>query len=277
MSLLLLSVLIASLLGSLHCVGMCGGFVAFYAGGDASQKGQAWKGHTAYNGGRLVGYVLLGVLVGSAGAALNLVGNIAGFQRSAAVIAGVMMVVWGIASLVWQRRTLGWQPKLPVRWQQWLTKIHRSFMQRPPTSRALMLGLMSGLLPCGWLYAFVLTAAATGSPFWGGMVMASFWMGTVPALLGLGVGIRWLGQRLRAYLPTLSAVSVLLIGLVTLWSRATVPVVMPAKAAIQKAKQRTPQEQLKAIKMRRKKGHCACHKKKKRPAPRTRTQRPAVR
>lgn len=174
MSVLLLSVFVASLLGSLHCVGMCGGFVAFYAGGDDSSTADKWRGHAAYSMGRWFAYTLLGVVVGTAGAMLDLAGRAAGLQRSAAVVAGAVMVVWGIAMLAWQRRKLGFQPKLPAFIQNILLSIHRNLHQRPPTLRAFLLGMMAGILPCGWLHAFVLTAAATGSPLYGGLVMTAF-------------------------------------------------------------------------------------------------------
>lgn len=259
MFILYLSVLTASLLGSLHCVGMCGGFVAFYAGGDVSEGRQQWLAHLAYSGGRWLAYVLLGVAVGSVGAAFDLAGRTAGMQRSAAVIAGAVMIVWGLAMLAVQRReVLGWQPKLPLFWQRWLMTFHRNLQQKPPTTRAILLGMMSGVLPCGWLYAFVLTAAATANPLQGALVMTAFWAGTLPAMLGLGVSIQWLGQRLRRHLPTLSAVSILVIGFVTLWQRATVTVMMPARAAVQQAKKQSATQRLKAIQMKKKKGHCAC-------------------
>ena len=57
------SVLLASLLGSPHCAGMCGGFVCFYSGQDG--RGQT-RAHAAYNLGRLVSYLVLGLLAGSA-------------------------------------------------------------------------------------------------------------------------------------------------------------------------------------------------------------------
>src|SRR5690606_18807129 len=52
--------------------------------------------------------------------------------------------------------------------------------------RAALLGVSTGLLPCGWLYAFALSAAATGSARDGALVMAAFWLGSVPALVGVG-------------------------------------------------------------------------------------------
>ena len=69
MTALIATVLGASLLGSAHCAGMCGGFVAFYAGGAASLRGRAaWSCHLAYNGGRLAAYATLGGAAGLLGA-----------------------------------------------------------------------------------------------------------------------------------------------------------------------------------------------------------------
>ena len=93
---LLLSVLGASLLGSVHCAAMCGGFVCLYSGtGSARQTGAA--PHAAYNAGRLFSYLLLGALAGSVGHGVDRIGGVAGIGRLAAIIAGALMVVWGAA------------------------------------------------------------------------------------------------------------------------------------------------------------------------------------
>ena len=59
-------------------------------------------------------------------------------------------------------------------------RVNRLVRERPPVARALLLGLFSTLLPCGWLYAFAVLAAGTGGPWTGMLVMAAFWAGTVP-------------------------------------------------------------------------------------------------
>ncbi len=100
MSTLLTGVFIASLLGSLHCVGMCGGFVAFYSGADGSGGARRLLSHAAYSGGRLVAYSILGLAAGAIGAALDLAGSLAGVQRIAAVAAGAVMIAWGILALL---------------------------------------------------------------------------------------------------------------------------------------------------------------------------------
>ncbi|HEY0971648.1 MAG TPA: sulfite exporter TauE/SafE family protein, partial [Gemmatimonadales bacterium] len=75
---LALAVLVASLVGSPHCAGMCGPFVCFYAGAGAGARPVArWAAHAAYNGGRLLSYLALGALAGTLGAGLDAAGSMA--------------------------------------------------------------------------------------------------------------------------------------------------------------------------------------------------------
>jgi hypothetical protein len=218
---LLATVLTASLAGSLHCAGMCGGFVAFYAGRDASGRGARWAGHTAYNGGRLASYLLLGSVAGMLGAAVDLAGSLAGVQQIAAFAAGALMVVWGVYALL-QALDLP-LPAIPVpRFVHRITsRAYHSMRERPPVFRALLLGLFSTLLPCGWLYAFAVLAAGTGGPWPGMAVMAAFWIGSVPVMLGLGVSLQWLSVPLRRRLPVVTAAVLIVVGLLWLVGRST--------------------------------------------------------
>jgi hypothetical protein len=85
--------------------------------------------------------------------------------------------------------------------------------------RAGLLGVTAALLPCGWLYAFVVVAGGTGSMVDGAFVMAAFWLGTVPVLLGIGVGVQSAAGRLRRHVPLLSAAALLVLGTLTVMSR----------------------------------------------------------
>jgi len=75
------------------------------------------------------------------------------------------------------------------------------------------------LLPCAWLYAFVATAAGTGSPVRGALVMAFFWAGTVPALAAIGVLARGALGPLSRRLPLVTASLLVVVGLLTLGQR----------------------------------------------------------
>ena len=215
---LLSMVFVASLLGSLHCAGMCGPFVAFYAGTQGEAQRATWA-HLAYNGGRLVTYVALGGAAGAVGAALNLAGETANIARVAALLAGGLMVLWGAFSVA-----IALGVRLPA-WSKWsglerlLGAASRQVLRRPPIVRALALGLLTTFLPCGWLYAFVLAAASTASPLAGVLLMFFFWLGTVPVMLGMGFGIEQLSRLLGRHVRTATAMIVLVLGVLTLVGR----------------------------------------------------------
>jgi len=207
------AVFIASLLGSAHCAGMCTPFVCFYAGADARASG--W-GHLAYNGGRLVSYLILGALAGAVGAGIQQVGYGVGVSRAAASVAGILMIVWGVVQLMVVRGVKIPAPAPLEAAQQWMASRLRDVRDLAPTARALTVGLLTTLLPCGWLYAFVITAAGTGSVADAMLVMAVFWAGTLPMMLAIGVGIRRLAGPLRDKLPVFSALVLVAIGLYSL-------------------------------------------------------------
>ncbi|TWT40771.1 sulfite exporter TauE/SafE family protein [Botrimarina hoheduenensis] len=223
MTSLLLAVLAASLFGSLHCAGMCGPLCAIAVSGNR-RGGSVAALHAAYHGGRLVSYALVGAIAGSAGAMLDLASTLAGLQPFALAAAGGMMILFGFAEIARQQkfdnalaRWGHWRP--PQRWTQTIQRGQRFAAKQPALPRALVIGLLTTLLPCGWLYAFVVTAAGAGAPLTGATVMAVFWLGTLPVMLTLGVGVRRLSGLLGDRLPVLTATALVAVGLVTLSGR----------------------------------------------------------
>src|SRR5205823_3884811 len=95
---LIAAVFLASLLGSLHCAGMCGAFLAFAVGAEDPGAGRRAALQGAYHIGRLCTYLVFGAVAGGVGAALDLGGSLVGVQRVAAVLAGSMMVVFGVGA-----------------------------------------------------------------------------------------------------------------------------------------------------------------------------------
>jgi hypothetical protein len=94
----------------------------------------------------------------------------------------------------------------------------RALHAQPPEVRGLVLGLLTTLLPCGFLYGFVAIAAGTGSWAGGMAVMAVFWAGTLPVMAGFGlVAQRALGP-LRRRLPVFTAVILIAFGLAAVYS-----------------------------------------------------------
>jgi hypothetical protein len=220
---LIVPVLAASLVGSVHCAGMCGGFAAFYAGSDVGSGKRRVAAHAAYNLGRLATYLTLGAIAGGLGSAIDLAGRAAGVGRIAGVLAGALMLVWAL-SLLMEHAGISW---MRLRLPRWIESAVSGSLSRlrtkPPVVRAALLGLSSTLLPCGWLYAFAISAGGTGTALGGMTVMAFFWAGTVPMMLGLGLGVQHLSARVRRHLPVVTAVALFAVGLAGVFSRFNVP------------------------------------------------------
>ncbi|HEX5101529.1 MAG TPA: sulfite exporter TauE/SafE family protein [Polyangiaceae bacterium] len=215
-------VLLASVGGSLHCAAMCGPFMAAVTGfGPAGRAGPA--AHVAYHLGRLGTYLALGAAGGLVGSALDLAGKAAGFGRVSALVAGLVLVAWGASALVVRERLVKLGRRAPRREKSLLGRALGWLGRFPPVPRALLLGLSTTLVPCGWLYAFVATAAGTGDVASALGVMFVFWLGTLPALVAAGVGLRGLFARLGARARTVSAVLIAVSGVVLLGVRVEAP------------------------------------------------------
>ncbi len=200
-------VLAASLIGSLHCVAMCGPLVGLHGGA------QSLRLAIVHSLGRLSTYVVLGAIAGAIGRAVDLAGDLAVVQRAATLVAGGVIVVWGIAQLA---TALGWRTaRVGHRSAAFATGLVQ-LRSRPPARRAWLTGVLTGLLPCGWLWAFVVAAAGTGSMLEGAATMGAFWLGTVPVMLGvLTIGGALL-SRIRARIPAITAVTLIALGIATL-------------------------------------------------------------
>lgn len=209
----LAGVLIASLLGSVHCGAMCSAF-ACLANGRA-QTG-AW-----YHGGRLLAYLVLGSAAGTLGAGLDTAGLMVNVQRTATLVTGAALIVWGLVQLrqvMRARQYVG-----ASRWGGVLGRQLALTAQWDPRARATAIGLTTGLLPCGWLWAFVATAMGSGTPLRAAMVMAVFWVGTVPMLLAVTAGARRLGPMANVRWPLASASLVVALGVGQLASHLLMP------------------------------------------------------
>jgi uncharacterized protein len=216
----LVAVLTLSLFGSLHCAGMCGALVAFAVGGSESCSHLTRVAlQAAYHGGRWCSYALLGAACGLVGAALDLGGSLVGLQRVACVLAGAMMVVVGVVAVLRYGGVRLPALSVPAWFSRLLRVGQRAAVGLRPLPRAATIGLITALLPCGWLYAFAIVAAGTGSAGWGAAVMTAFWLGTVPILVSVGTAVQaWTGTLGRR-LPLVTAVLIVLVGLGTIAQR----------------------------------------------------------
>lgn len=217
---LALSVLGASVVGSPHCAGMCGGIAGCCSGVGCSSTKAAVATGSAYHATRLVSYATVGAIAGAFGSALEEGGAMVGIQRIAAIAAGVTVALIGTSMLLSAAGigTRTW--KLPGIVQRAISAIHRAASTMAPLKRSILLGLATPLLPCGWLWAFAAVAAGTASAAEGAVVMAMFWLGTVPILVAVGSSISVLGGSKRRALAGLAGVSLIAVGIYTASARA---------------------------------------------------------
>lgn len=204
----LVAILAASLAGSLHCAAMCGP-IALLARGES-------RWHPAfYHLGRLTGYAGLGAAAGAFGAEL-VSGTAAGgfashLQAGFAAVLALLLIATGLR---WIR---GGPPATPGgRLLQGALErgVRRSLGLSAP-ARNLSIGLLSVLLPCGWLYTFVLAAAGSGSALAGAAVLVTFWLGTVP-VFALGTWLsraRWLPRPSGVWLKRGVGAAMIVLGL----------------------------------------------------------------
>jgi hypothetical protein len=215
---LLIAVLVASFVGSLHCVGMCGPLVAFAVGNPTGGRtvARTWL-HAAYHGGRLLTYALVGALCGALGAAIDHGGARLGCHRAAALLAGAMMIAVGLGAALRAAGVRLPQVPLPGLIHRFLFAGQRAAFALTPLPRAFSIGLLTAFLPCGWLYLFALKAAETGSPWRGALFMIAFWLGSVPALVLVGASVQTLARLFGRRLPLATAGVIILLGVSTLF------------------------------------------------------------
>ncbi len=209
------------LLGSAHCVGMCGGFVLMYSmelsgGGTASDvrmipSAAPAAAHLMYNAGRVLTYSIVGGFMGYAGSFVEAAGRIRGVQGSALLVAGVFMVVMGFNLLGIIGRP-DMMESAAVSESGLFRRAFRRLLGMKSPVAVFPLGLMLGLVPCGLSYTMEIKAASSGG-FWQGFsLMAAFGLGTAPALAGLGFVSAALAARLRERIYKAAAVLVTLMG-----------------------------------------------------------------
>lgn len=217
---LVVGVLVASLLGSVHCAAMCGAFTCLSArpGGGAQASS-----HVAYNVGRLMSYVTLGIVAGALGARVDLVGARGGMTHLATSVAGILMMIWAAGMFAVELGVRVPMTLAPAWAKRLLGSALVASRDRSARTRALLVGLLTTLLPCGWLYTFVIVAGGTGSAARGAIVMAAFWAGTVPMLVTVGAGAARLLGPFSRRLPLVSAALVLVLGVLSIVGKTRAP------------------------------------------------------
>jgi len=214
----IITILSIAFLGSFgHCVGMCGGIVLAYSTikiEPTSSKLSKTKAHLLYSFGRVFTYTILGALFGT-------LGGVVTFSNTAN---GILLLVAGFAMLLAGLSLMG---KI-----KFLTLIEHSFsstsvykaafqkiLHSKSNSSFFILGMLNGLLPCGFVYFFAITAASTASPIYGAFVMFIFGISTIPAMFSLGfLTSLSTATSFRNMMMSLSSFAVILYGTYTIYN-----------------------------------------------------------
>jgi len=213
----LLSIITIAFLGSLgHCIGMCGGIVIAYSSTKIDAKmSNIYQSlsHLIYSLGRVTTYTVMGAVFGA-------IGGVVSFSNTAistlTIIAGIFMVLTGL-SIVGRLKFLT-RIEHSFSRSGWYQDIFRSVLRSKSLNSFFILGLLNGLLPCGLVYFFAVTAASTGSPIWGAVVMMIFGLSTIPSLFALGFfSGMFTRNNLRKAMMNLSAIVVISYGFYTIY------------------------------------------------------------
>jgi sulfite exporter TauE/SafE len=202
---------------SLHCVSMCGPLVLTYAvkGTEEGPWHRKLTPNLAYQGAKVVSYLLVGLLLGAVGAFFN----VDVLRPYVMYLAGAFMIVLGLGMtgrVPWAARLTPRPPRVLMNAIVRLRKKSAADAEAGESTLAtpVFFGLMTGLLPCGPLMAAQVSAAASGSAALGAAGMAAFALGTAPLMLAFGTAGSLIPRAWKQRMMTVLAVGVIIFGLV---------------------------------------------------------------
>lgn len=208
------SMLLLGLLGTGHCLGMCGPLVLSL---PFAERG-FWA-HLVYHLGRVTTYVAVGAAVAALGAGLRLaaagsggdpLGTVARLQVVISLIAALLLLAFGLARLGVVREpsllSLASPGRVPG-----FHRLRERLAERGGLAPTFLLGLLLGLLPCGLSYAAFSRVLAAPDPLTGALMVAAFGLGTIPGLLILGTGGATFARKHRRLADILAGL--LLVGM----------------------------------------------------------------
>jgi uncharacterized protein len=223
----LLLLMALGFLGSFgHCVGMCGPLaVALSLSTDKTEEkrwGRSLLFHGLLNLGRIVSYTLVGAGIGAVGSVLVAGGQLAGIdstlRQGMTLLTGSLLIWMGLRQVA-----PALLPKIPLLHPMLQGGLHRwlnAILMRVSTTASpfvpLLLGLTWGLIPCGFLYAAQIKAAAAGNLWGGAVTMLAFGLGTVPSMVGTGLSATLMSADRQGQLFRMGGWVMLTIGVLML-------------------------------------------------------------
>jgi len=204
---MLLTALIFGLLGSFHCVGMCGP-IAFMLPVSRDNELKKFIQISLYHSGRLLAYSTIGLAFGIVGKTLNLFD----LQQHLSILTGILMIAFIlIPSFRNSKINIAGPITLAI------GKIKSSMgglLKKKSPDMFFTIGVLNGFLPCGLVYLAVFGAVASGTALQGSLYMLLFGMGTIPLMTSVVYSKGLISPGLRQKVRKLMPVFVVLIGII---------------------------------------------------------------
>lgn len=193
------------LLGSLHCLGMCGP-IAMALPVRTRHVGLKFMKYMLYNTGRIITYSVIGILAGTVGSFFAF----AGLQQFLSIVAGLLIILSVI--IVYPPIQQAWLTSITSPFRNSIKQGITYFFQHANGYNLVILGMLNGLLPCGMIYAALIGAVASGDAMNGALFMASFGLGTLPLMLTASFAGHIISSKWRYRLNQLTPVFALAVG-----------------------------------------------------------------
>ncbi len=194
----------------MHCIGMCGGFVAMYSL-RRQERTLSVSLHALYNLGRITTYALIGGLLGTAGSFSTYMANYRTIPGAVLLMAGTVMVLMGLnmTGVLGKRELFETDAisDMPI----FRRSLHAALAIESEWGMYLF-GVLLGFLPCGLLYPIFIQAAVSGGFSSGFATMIAFGFGTLPAMMAFGWAVARFNPYLRLLLYRIAAGFIILLG-----------------------------------------------------------------
>ncbi|WP_206485683.1 sulfite exporter TauE/SafE family protein [Thalassotalea sp. G2M2-11] len=208
------SAFVIGIMGSGHCIGMCGGINTMFTTSLAKNVRHIPLYIFSYHFGRIFSYSIIGAIAGFSGslAAKNIGLPIAGLK----FIAGFFLILLGLYIGQWFMGLTKIEKLGKFLWQ-YIAPLSKKLLPINSLSKSLLMGAIWGWLPCGLVYSTLTWSLASGDTMQGALIMMFFGLGTLPALLFVSFGVLKAQQLLKnLYFKKGVAIGLICYGIFTL-------------------------------------------------------------
>lgn len=188
----LLAAITLGLIGSMHCIGMCGPLILAVPG-IASTRWRFIVEKTIYTFGKALIYGIMGTIIGFVGKRFMM-----NFQQDFSIILGVAILITVAIPFALKSEPKKYSPLNYL--YVFIKQIFSSLMKKRGNLSLFVMGMLNGLLPCGLVYTALIGAAVVADVWQSALFMVVFGLGTMPALLVVALTGEMISVKFRSLL-----------------------------------------------------------------------------